>query len=79
VVGVRVGAFEIPRFRDFTTCAFVRGDLDGDCRVNFIDIELAQSWSRGGDYTSVGELERLSGDGRIDMRDFSIILYNWTG
>jgi hypothetical protein len=79
VLQFTISAQEVPRYRDFDTCVFVRGDVNRDCRIDMRDILLAREWSWGRGVMGLTELERLSGDGRIDMRDFSIILYNWTG
>lgn len=79
VIQFTVGHYEIPRRRDFDSCPFIRGDINSDCRVDERDIFLARSWLHGQRYSSLLEIERLSGDNRITMKDFSIIFYYWTG
>jgi hypothetical protein len=74
-----VGSQSIPRYRDYDSCAFIRGDVNRDCRVNYEDILLAYTWKKAGSGEGLIELESLSGDGKVNMRDFSIILYYWTG
>ena len=63
------------------TCAALKGDLNGDCRVNLIDFTILSEWRHHplSDTIKKRELERLNGDGVIDMRDFSIIASHWTG
>jgi hypothetical protein len=78
VLAFSVGALVVPRFRDFDSCPFNRGDLNGDCKININDVLMAKTWRLSG-VNYLTELERLSGDNKIDMQDFSIILYYWTG
>ncbi len=79
VMSVNIGNFDMPRYRDFDTCAFVRGDVNKDCRVNWADISILYQKGKWQTASGLIELEALSGDGKINMTDISIIMYNWTG
>ncbi len=59
----------------------LRGDLNGDCRVNLIDFSIGAYWySRTLSEALIAIEERmLNGDGVIDLRDFSIMAFFWTG
>ena len=64
-----------------TGTSYLRGDVNGDGRVNLIDFSIAAYWYRrepSPDFLSV-EKERLNGDGKITLVDFSIMAYYWTG
>ena len=59
----------------------LRGDLNGDNRVNLVDFSIAAFFynkSLGVNFQSKEE-EKLNGDSRIDLVDFSIMAYHWTG
>ncbi len=59
----------------------IKGDLNGDNKVNIIDFSIAAYWykrSLSAEF-KVKEVERLSGDGKVDLVDFSIMAYFWTG
>lgn len=58
-----------------------KGDLNKDCRVNLIDVSILFFWFKTTLSPAVTALEqeRLSGDGRVDFTDFSIMLHFWTG
>jgi hypothetical protein len=67
-------------FAEPTTCP-IKGDLNGDCRVNLIDFSIAAYWY-GKSLSSEFKLKEasfLNGDGKIDLVDFSIMAYYWTG
>lgn len=52
------------------------GDFNGDTRVNLVDFSVAAYWfGRSG----VPARFDLSGDGVFDLRDFSIMVYHWSG
>lgn len=59
----------------------LRGDVNKDNRVNLVDLTIIKSWHRRslGANARVLENERLSGDSVIDLTDFSIAAYYWTG
>ncbi len=57
-------------------CPLLRGDFNGDCRVNLVDFSIMSYWyKRTGNPTRVD----LSGDGKVTLTDFSILAYYWTG
>ena len=58
-----------------------KGDLNGDCRVDFIDFSIALSWFKRSLLGTVVETEakQLNDDRRINLIDFSILAYYWTG
>ncbi|MEW5805155.1 MAG: hypothetical protein AB1721_00265 [Patescibacteria group bacterium] len=59
----------------------LRGDLNGDGRVNLVDFSVGAYWykrSISAEFT-IKEKEHLSGDGKVDLVDFSIMAYYWTG
>jgi len=62
------------------TCP-VKADLNRDCRVNLVDFSIAAFWYKRalGAAFAVLERDHLSGDGLVDLRDFSIMAYHWTG
>lgn len=66
--------------RDEGICP-LKGDLNGDCRVNLFDFSIAAYWYKLtlSEQFSVIETERLNNDGVIDIFDFSIMAYYWTG
>jgi hypothetical protein len=73
-VGTRNIAAELPR-------TAIKGDLNGDGRVNLVDFSIAAYWYKRpiSAAFAVKERERLNGDGKIDLIDFSIMAYYWTG
>ena len=58
-----------------------KGDVSGDRRINLIDFSIAAHWYRQKLSGAMIELEKqmFNGDGKIDLRDFSILAFNWTG
>lgn len=59
----------------------IKGDLNGDCRVNLIDFSIAAYWYKKKLSPDVleKEMKDLNGDGKIDLIDFSIMAYYYTG
>jgi len=60
---------------------FLKGDLNGDGRVNLVDFSIAAYWYKrtiSAEF-AVKEKERLNGDGKINLVDFSIMAFYWTG
>lgn len=54
----------------------LRGDLNGDGRVNIIDFSILAYWyGRSNPPARVD----LNGDGKVDLVDFSILAFYWTG
>ena len=54
----------------------VKGDLNGDCRVNLTDFSIMAYWyKRPSPPLSVD----ANGDGKVNLIDFSILAFNWTG
>jgi hypothetical protein len=59
----------------------IKGDFNGDDRVNLIDFSIVAHWYKkplSATFKLV-EIEKLNGDGKIDFADFSILAYYWTG
>jgi hypothetical protein len=58
-----------------------RADLNRDCRVNLVDFSIAAFWYKRTLGAAFAILERnyLNADGTVDLRDFSIMAYHWTG
>lgn len=59
----------------------IRGDLNGDCKVDLIDFSIAAFWFKrtlSAAFANIEKLE-LSGRGVVDLVDFSIMAYYWTG
>lgn len=79
-LSVTIGDTVIPRVRTNAVCS-IKGDINKDCKVNLIDFSIVLFWSGQTLSTDVNilERERLSGDEKIDFRDFSILLFYWTG
>jgi len=57
------------------TCA-LKGDLNGDCRVNLVDFSIMAYWYH---QNNPPKKVDLNGDGKITLTDFSILAYYWTG
>jgi len=59
----------------------LRGDLNGDCRVNLVDFSIAAFYYERELPETFQEKERtvLNGDGAVDLKDFSLLAYYWTG
>lgn len=59
----------------------LKGDLNGDGRVNLIDFSIAAFWYKRelSVNFSAKEAEVLNGDGKINLVDFSIMAFYWTG
>jgi len=53
-----------------------KGDINGDGRVNLIDVSILIFWF---DKFSVPPEIDLNSDGRVNLVDFSIMAYYWTG
>lgn len=56
-------------------CA-IRGDLNGDCRVNLIDFSIMAFWYKK---SSPPAKVDMNNDAKVNLVDFSILAYNWTG
>jgi len=59
----------------------VKGDLNGDCRVNLVDFSIAAYWYKKNLSGPIIQIEKaeLNGDSKINLVDFSIMAYYWTG
>jgi len=79
VVNFLVGTDNI--LKEQTTKCTVRGDLNGDCKVNIVDFSIAAYWYKKPISSAFAILEKnkLNGDGEIDLTDFSIMAFYWTG
>ena len=77
-IGFKVGTVTIPKV--MPTCP-LKGDLNGDCRVNLVDFSIAAYWwERPLTKEAKENIDgKLWPDGIIDLRDFSIMAYYWTG
>lgn len=62
------------------TCP-VKADLNQDCRVNLVDFSIAAFWYKRplGAAFRILEQSVLNNDGVVDLKDFSIMAYHWTG
>ncbi len=54
----------------------LKGDINGDCRVNLIDFSIAAYWYKR---PSPPVKVDLNGDGKVNIVDFSIMAFYWTG
>lgn len=79
-IWIRIGDIDTPRTGIFSTCP-QRGDLNNDCKVNLTDFSILMFWFKQELHGEFIQREKalLSGDGRADLVDFSIIFFNWTG
>jgi hypothetical protein len=79
IVGAK-NVFKTPTKTKKTVCP-VKGDVNGDCRVNLTDFSILAYWwgKSGSDNTLLTIDQKLYVDGKIDLRDFSIMAYYWTG
>ncbi|MFA5128105.1 MAG: hypothetical protein WC457_03855 [Patescibacteria group bacterium] len=59
----------------------LKGDLNGDCRVNLVDFSIAAYWYKRtlSNTFILKEAEQLNADDKINLTDFSIMAYYWTG
>lgn len=59
----------------------LKGDLNGDCRVNLVDFSIAAYWYRKQLSPEFMQKENkyLSNDNKVDLIDFSIMAFYWTG
>lgn len=64
-----------------TTKCPLKGDVNGDCRVNLVDFSIVGYWWRRPlTENAKGTIDaKLSADGVITLKDFSILAYYWTG
>lgn len=71
---------QTPFFDAFSSCPS-KGDINGDCAVTIVDFSLVLYWYHHPEEPGYAEIERqnLSGDGIIDLTDFSIMAFYWTG
>jgi len=70
-----VGDENIPAAQASSRCP-IKGDFDGDCRVNLVDFSILAYWY--GQPTAPA-MYRFDGAPVVDLRDFSILAYYWTG
>lgn len=71
-VAFTVGAKNVPMKEE----KFLKGELNGDGRVNLVDFSIAAYWYKR---PSPPANVDLNSDGKIDLTDFSIMAYYWTG
>jgi len=79
-VGFAVGTKNVAFAGGSEKCP-LKGDLNGDCKVNLVDFSIAAFWYKktlSPTFKAV-ELKNLNGDGQISLVDFSIMAYYWTG
>ncbi len=72
-LGFVVGNKSVPV--DIKKCS-IKGDLNGDCRVNLVDFSIAAFWYMK---PNVATNADINNDRRVDLVDFSIMAFNWTG
>jgi len=54
------------------------GDLNGDCKVNFLDISVfAKQWLEPSDISSEPNYADLDGVGGVNMSDFALLSQHW--
>jgi hypothetical protein len=56
--------------------AAVKGDANGDGRVNLVDFSVSAYWYNRPNPPKTAD---VNGDGKVNLVDFSILAYNWTG
>src|SRR3989344_649575 len=54
----------------------IRGDVNGDGRVNLVDFSISAYWYNR---SSPSKNVDINGDGKVNLVDFSIMAFNWTG
>ncbi len=55
-----------------------KGDLNGDCKVNFLDISVfAEQWLQPSDISSEPNYADLDGVGGVNMSDFALLTKHW--
>lgn len=52
----------------------IRGDFNGDCRVNMVDFSVLAYWYKR---PSPSSLIDINGDGTVTLKDFSILVFYW--
>ena len=79
--GFKVGTQNIKNNLKVKPSCPVKGDLNGDCKVNLVDFSIAAYWYKRSLAGAIINTERakLNGDGKINLTDFSIIAYYWSG
>lgn len=60
---------------DFSTCD-IQADITNDCRVNFVDFAITLWWYL---YNPTNATIDFDKNGKLDLVDFSIMAYYWTG
>ncbi len=58
------------------TAVAVKGDSNGDKRVNLVDFSISAYWYKRPSPPASAD---LNGDGKVDLVDFSIMAFYWTG
>lgn len=59
-----------------TAKRIIRGDVNGEGRVNLIDFSIVAYWHNRANPPAKVD---LNGDGKVNLVDFSIMAYYWTG
>lgn len=78
-ISFKVGEKDIP-IEPEDKCV-LKADLNCDQRVNLVDFSIAAYWYKrvlSLDFLAK-ESRQLSGDGKLDLKDFSIMAFYWTG
>lgn len=80
IINFRVGSSTVV-VKQLCDGKILKGDLNGDCRVNLVDFSIAAYWYKRTLSTSfmLKEAEQLNADDKINLTDFSIMAYYWTG
>ncbi len=69
------GSYQTLKNQDVTVCSN-QIDITSDCRVNFVDFAITLWWYL---YNKAESKIDFDGNGRLDLIDFSIMAYYWTG
>ncbi len=75
-IGFKVGSEDILKEKTTSIRKTIRGDLNGDGRVNLIDFSIEAYWYKKKGFPVTYD---LNGDKSITLVDFSIMASNWTG
>ena len=77
----RPSSFRVGKVSKPMELACMPGDLNADLRVNLTDFSIAVYWYKRPFTPSFADKEKrcLNNDGKIDLYDFSLMAYYWTG
>lgn len=76
IIAFKVGTRNVMAESPKQTTPLIRGNVNGDNRVNLVDFSIVAYWyKRPSPLASVD----LNSDGKVDLVDFSILAFYWTG